>query len=756
MTTELHTDSVQATSDQPQTLYVQVALPIPLHTLFDYRIPEKYKHLTEDTNTLMGVRVEVPFGNRKMTGFVMGVSAEPSYAGGKIRALSNFIDEEAFVPEEVLKLARWCSQYYFFPIGDSIATMIPSVIRQGKSLDRYEHQRWSLTTLGEVTPLEELKGISGIQKTALELLHEHQSMSLTLLQSFKVRSSTLEALAKKKLVEKIEITTQEQTPDIIRSLPPQLTLEQQQVIKDISDTQGRHLLFGVTGSGKTEVYMDLIHKVLEQGKQALVLVPEIGLTPQTMARFHKRFNCHISVLHSQQSETERAQEWLAAAAGHADLVIGTRSAVFTPMPRLGIIIIDEEHDQSYKQQDGMRYSARDIAILRAQWQKCSIVMGSATPSLETLYNVQHKGFLLHTMKQRASGVTMPDLKLVDLRRENCQQGIAHTVLEAMKKTLKQGQQVLVFLNRRGFAPAVICNDCGWTADCPECDAKLTLHRGSHKLKCHHCEYTTGVPFQCPMCQSVHLNPHGKGTERVEETLQNHFKEPVIRVDRDTMTTQTRFNACLDRINTGEPMILLGTQMLSKGHDFLGVHLVVVLDIDNGLFSSDFRAEEKTSQLLAQVGGRAGRGQKRGQVLVQTYQPDHPLFTHWVEHDYHATSRYLLKQRQETGLPPYSYHILLRAEAPNSQNTRDFLLDSRDAFVNALDQHPELSLEDVLILGPVNAAMERKAGVHRYHLLLQGLDRLKLHKLVASVFHILINLPTAKKVRWALEIDPQDF
>jgi len=742
----------QAVTQDLQT-YLQVALPVPLHGLFDYRLPPS---LMDPSRDWRGCRVEVQFGARKLIGIVLNTTQQPTYDVKKIRPIIAMLDTQPVVDSNGLKLAQWCSDYYFYPIGECIAAMTPKALRQGKPLQRYQSVEWRLTSLGEVTPLAEIHKKSSIQAKVISQLHDFTTMSSSLLQTLDIKSTTIEALEKKGLITQRPLDQQKlsSTTSLLTGVAPTLTKEQTCALYSIQQNIGVHVLFGVTGSGKTEVYMRLIEQVLHSAQQVLILVPEIGLTPQTLARFNKRFNVTIAVLHSQQSEGERLRHWCQAASGEAQLVIGTRSAVFTPIPNLGLIIIDEEHDQSYKQQDGMRYSARDLALLRARWHTISVVLGSATPSLETLFNVKHKGFKLHQIKARATGVAMPSLSLVDLSREQVINGLADSTISKIKNTLQQGFQVLIFLNRRGFAPAVVCNDCGWTAQCARCDAKLTLHRQIKSLKCHHCEYQTPVMTACPMCRSAHLNPHGKGTQRLEETLKEQFSADVIRVDRDTMPNQKAFKQCLARIDSGEPLILLGTQMLSKGHDFLGVHLVVMIDVDGGLFSSDFRAEEKTSQLLTQVAGRAGRGDVIGQVLVQTYQPNHSVFQHWLQHDYPATADYLLAQRQACGLPPYAYHVLIRAEATQAHKCRDFLFAVRQILLDGLTQSG--ASEQVQVLGPVNAAMERRAGMHRFHLLLQGVKRSDLHRLLRLSSSQLATTPLASTVRWGIEIDPQEF
>lgn len=750
-------------SETHTTTYLQVALPLPMHCLFDYKLPEPKTGLAAIPASLVGARVEVPFGKRTLVGVIMSQNP-PTYAAEKVRLIRRIIDEQPCIDADFIKLANWCSQYYFFPIGETLATLLPPAFKKAQPLERFYNQLWQLTELGAVVEPSSLEKKSQVQVQVLSLLRSHGQVSSRLLQGLNIRNNTLESLNKQHLIEAVPPREQKSSNQPLKSthahwlaqVPPPLTDEQTAAVAAIQAQPSVHLLFGVTGSGKTEVYMSIILEALCQNRQVLVLVPEIGLTPQTLSRFNHRFKADIAVLHSQQTEGERTHHWLSAQSGTADLVIGTRSAIFTPMPRLGLIIVDEEHDQSYKQQDGMRYSARDLALLRAHWLGISVVLGSATPSLETLHNMQQKNLPVHYLRKRASGVTMPNLQLVDLGREETRDGLARSVLAAMQATLQAGRQVLVFLNRRGFAPAVVCNDCGWTADCPRCDARLTLHKQSNRLKCHHCDLQQAIHKSCPMCGSLHLNPHGKGTERVEDTLVEQFSQSIIRIDRDSMPNQKAFEKCLTRIHSGEPLILLGTQMLAKGHDFLGVHLVVILDIDGGLFSSDFRAEEKTGQLLTQVTGRAGRGTRAGQVMVQTFQPHHPVFQHWLHQDYSQTARYLLEQRQSSGLPPYSYHALLRSQAPKSEANKEFLLAAKDILLHTKQTDPQLQHAELAVYGPVNPAMERKAGVHRNNLVLQSSERVVLHRLLRLCFHTIEAIDGARRVRWHLELDPQEL
>ncbi|MAK87456.1 MAG: primosomal protein N', partial [Pseudomonas sp.] len=514
------------------------------------------------------------------------------------------------------------------------------------------------------------------------------------------------------------------------------------------------LLEGVTGSGKTEVYLQLIHRVLEAGKQALVLIPEINLGPQTLARFEQRFNARIALLHSNVNDRERLDAWLAARDGEADIIIGTRSALFTPMKNPGLIIIDEEHDASYKQQEGLRYHARDLALLRARQENLPIVLGSATPSLESLHNAHSGRYALLKLTQRAGNAQSPRFLRLDVKSRPLDAGISGPLQQAIGQTLGAGQQVLVYLNRRGFAPTLLCHDCGWLSQCPRCDARMTLHQRHNELRCHHCGHVERPPRNCPDCGKVDLRPVGAGTERAEERLGILFPDyPVLRIDRDSTSRKGAMEQMIGTINRGEPCLLVGTQMLAKGHHFPRVTLVAILDADGGLFSADFRASERMAQLIVQVAGRAGRAEEPGKVIIQTHLADHPLLVQLTEQGYFAFAEQALSERRAAGLPPFSHLALLRAEAQKPGQAEAFLDDACNLAEQLLDQ---LQLNGVDLLGPVHAPMERRAGRYRAQLLLQGNARATLHRLMGAWVPMLEQLPGGRAVRWSLDVDPIDL
>jgi primosomal protein N' (replication factor Y) len=508
------------------------------------------------------------------------------------------------------------------------------------------------------------------------------------------------------------------------------------------------VLHGLTGSGKTEVYLEVIRQVLAAGRCALVLVPEIGLTPQLVQRFTARLPAPLAVMHSGLTDGERLSAWRAAASGAARIVVGTRSAVFAPLPDLGVIIVDEEHDASLKQHEGgFHYSARDLALVRAQRAQLPVVLGSATPSLETLHNVASGRYQRLSLPRRAGQAAAPRLAVVDLRAHAVSAGLSTPVVQAIGRHLAADGQVLVFLNRRGYAPTLLCTACGWVAPCRDCDARLTVHQRSGRLRCHHCGADAPLPKSCPQC-GFELRPVGQGTERVEERLRELFPQaPLVRVDRDVVRGQGDMDAALERINSGAARILVGTQMITKGHDFQNMTLVVVLNADQGLFSTDFRAAERLAQTIVQVAGRAGRGTRAGEVLIQSAYPEHPLLQTLLSEGYEGFARSALAERAAARWPPFSRLAVVRASATTAAAALDFLTAARRAAGTP---------RGIRLLGPVPAAMARRAGRYHSQLLLESADRAALHRLLGGWLEQVGELPGARQVRWALDVDPIDL
>jgi len=509
-----------------------------------------------------------------------------------------------------------------------------------------------------------------------------------------------------------------------------------------------YLLFGITGSGKTEVYLQIIDAVIKQNKQALILIPEIGLTPQTVMRFEQRFPVLIAVLHSGLTDTERHNAWLQAKNGDAKIIIGTRSAIFVPVKNPGVIILDEEHDMSFKQQEGFKYSARDLAVLRANYEHIPIILGSATPSLESLHNVELGRYECLRLPERAGEAVHPEFILLDLKKQSAPKGLSIALLENIQKHLKNNNQVLVFLNRRGYSPTLICYQCGWIATCRKCDANMTIHQSPSHLQCHHCGASRPVDKTCLECQSTSLAPLGSGTERIEENLREYFPDiPIIRIDRDSTRKKGALEEKLANIHEGEACILVGTQMLAKGHHFKNVTLAAILNADAGLFSSDFRGSERTAQLIVQVAGRSGRAEKPGEVILQTYHPDHPLLQTLLTEGYEAFAKLLLKERQEALLPPYQFLALIKAEGLKIELVMEFL----NQVKNYLNHDPS-----VFILGPLPAMMQKKAGKHRANLLLQTNNRNAIKKKLNKVIDHLSEIKLKQQVRWSIDVDPVEI
>lgn len=526
---------------------------------------------------------------------------------------------------------------------------------------------------------------------------------------------------------------------------------QQEALDRICAANGEFKVFllnGVTGSGKTEIYLRAIEKILMLDKQVLVLVPEISLTPQTIERFRARFSVPVVALHSGLSEQERLQAWLSARSGIAKIVIGTRSAILTSMANLGLIIVDEEHDTSFKQQDRFRYHARDLAIKRASINQIPIVLGSATPSLESLLNVQRQRYVNLSLPQRAGDASLPSYRIVDLRQSPADEGLSAVLLQAMKEHLAQGNQVMLFLNRRGFAPVLYCTQCAWIAECKRCDTRMVYHRTPVGLRCHHCDARRAIPMRCDECGQAELQPVGLGTQRLEQTLMQHFPQvPIIRVDRDTTKRKGKMQDLLTQINTQEPAILLGTQMLAKGHHFPQVTLVGVVDADSGLFSADFRAAEQMGQLLLQVSGRAGRAEKPGTVVIQTRHPDHPLLQTLTQQGYQPFSEALLKEREQALLPPYAYFAVFRAESYKDQSASDFLHSIKNAC--------QATASSVITQGPAPALLAKRKGLYCQHLLLKSNHRGQLQQHLQMLLQKIETLAAAKSVKWVLDVDPVD-
>jgi len=731
--------------------YLQIALPIPLRRLFDYLPPEGLENIEA---LKPGVRVQVPFGRQQLTGILISNSTQTSVPLNKLKPVSAILDEKPLLPASLLSLIQWSADYYQAPFGDALLSVLPTQLRNGASRDGVTETCWRLTTYGKGLPVGALQR-SPKQAILLQQL-QAGDVSQEDLKKFDISSAILRALQGKKLIEFYE-RKKVFTPDTTeKEIALPLNKQQQESVTAINSSKlfKTFLLQGITGSGKTEVYLQIIDKIIKQNKQALVLVPEIGLTPQTIDRFRKRFTQPVVAFHSGLNDRERAEAWLQASRNEAAIVIGTRSAVFTPMPNLGMIIIDEEHDSSFKQQDGFRYHARDIAIVRAQRENIPIVLGSATPSLESLRNADSGRYQLLSLHTRAGKAQAPHIHLLDTSKEKLQEGFAPLLLDTMKQELQKGNQVLVFLNRRGYAPVLLCSDCGWIANCAYCDAKLTVHKRDKQLRCHHCGWQSTLARHCGHCHSPQLDVLGLGTQRSEEGLQQLFPDTrIIRIDRDSTSRKNAMEELLTEVQRGEAAILVGTQMLAKGHHFPDVTLVAILEADSGMFSADFRSAERTAQLLTQVSGRAGRSEKTGQVIIQSRFCEHPLMQALTRQDYPSLAKALLRERENLQLPPYVSQALLRCEAEQGRTAETFLQQARKHTETLLAGEMFIQTSSIQIMGPLPALMEKRANRFRYELVLSSTQRPRLQQLLTALALQLEQDPNSKKVRWAIDVDP---
>lgn len=730
---------------------LRVALPVPLPRMFDYLPPPERMPASDD----IGRRVRVPFGTRELVGIVMDVVSPVSDAPPGLRPALEILDAAPLLDGELAESLQWLARYTHEPPGEVFATALPTSIRHGDALPDTQAWSWQLTAEGAARRAQLRQGSRPCQ--IAEWLAAGPAAEDTLAARMEKWREAVRGLHKRGFAERVATVA---TAPSATAAAPLLNPEQQTAVDALVATDGfaPFLLEGITGSGKTEVYLHAIAHCLARGRQALVLVPEIGLTPQMLARFRTRLGATVHALHSGLNDAERARVWAAARRGEARVIVGTRSAVFTPLPEAGLIVIDEEHDGSYKQQDGIRYHARDFALVRGKALAVPVVMGSATPSLESLHNVRQGRYRHLRLRMRAGDALPPRVRILDVRKRPLQAGLAPETLDAIGRAVATGGQVLVFKNRRGYAPVLMCHDCGWNAQCPRCDTPLTVHDNGRRLLCHHCGHRQQAPEACPDCESLALQPQGVGTERLEELLARHFDTvPVLRIDRGTTQRRDGLAKLLDRIGE-QPGILVGTQILAKGHDLPNLTLVVVVGIDEGLFSSDFRAHEKLAQQLLQVAGRAGRSQRPGEVWWQTHHPDHPLLHQLIGGGYPAFAGSELAQRQAAGFPPFSHLALLRAEARDMDTAQAFLRAARQALETSLASMPAGCRDEnpVTIYDPIPAPMPKRAGLYRAQLLLSAAQRPPLHSLLDMALLPIHALPQARKARWSLDIDPVDL
>ncbi|RKZ69412.1 MAG: primosomal protein N' [Gammaproteobacteria bacterium] len=750
--------------------FVKVAVPCPLYKTFDYRLASSHGQTIQP-----GVRVRVPFGRQKLIGIVIEEVQTTDVPANKLKSVIAVLDKHNLLGSDILKLLFWAAKYYVHPLGDVLQTALPVYLRNNDDATPFLNTYWRLTQSSLKQPSQaqpshdQTSQQHSLMQTAEEILQtlKRAPKQLQLYQLLLAADNGLDAdalnsltenwrapinaLLEKQLIESFVkpalLTQQEKNSRNIK-----LNDEQNEAINSIESQRHQHAVHvvnGITGSGKTEIYLALCESILADNKQILVLVPEIGLTPQLTQRFLERLKAAIVVSHSAMNDKQRYAAWHAAANKQAQIVIGTRSSIFTPLPDLGLIIIDEEHDGSYKQQDGFRYNARDLAILRAKNNNIPIILGSATPSLESLNNINEHRYQVHYLRLRANKKPLPKIKLINLCSQKLHEGLAETLLTKIKQHLDQQGQVLLFINRRGFAPLLMCHDCGWTTSCQRCDAHMTFHKRRKQLHCHHCGSQRPVPDHCDECGSTNILAIGIGTERIEHFLQEHFPDTQVnRIDRDTTRNKGTLQEKLEKAHSGESGILVGTQMLAKGHDFPNITLVCVLDTDQALFSADFRAAEHLAQLITQVSGRAGRAEKPGEVLIQTHHPDHPLLQTLLHNGYQAFAEAALQERRAAGLPPVRHLVLLRCESVEANAAQAFLQQ-------AADSAKQVDIKNIELFGPIPAPMERRAGRYRYQIMLQSKQRKALHQFLSWWVPQLQQLASARKVRWSIDVDPYD-
>jgi len=725
---------------------LRVAVNVPLSRLFDYLAPAGGP-LPE-----AGCRVVVPFGRRRVVGLVLGVGGDSELPANKLKRVAEVLDPRPLLGEAELRLLRFTSDYYHHPVGEVVAAALPALLRQGRPLHPIA-EVVAVTDAGEDADVEALSRRAPRQAELLETLRDAGGNGIETGQLTELLPSwrgAAKALFEKGLIARFEMRGE----DFDERLPgapaagPEPNADQAAALEVLHGQAGFFvsLLEGVTGSGKTEVYLRRMHEVIESGRQVLVLAPEIGLTPQLVQRFRVRLGIEPALLHSGLSDLARLAAWRAARAGAARLVVGTRSAVFTPLTNPGLIIIDEEHDHSFKQQEGLRYSARDLAIARAKQLDIPVILGSATPSLDMLAHCRSGSYRHIRLPRRAGGAQPPSVSLIDLSRVAATDGLSETLAAAIERHLATDGQALVFLNRRGFAPTLICGQCGHIAECRRCDARLTVHARAQELRCHHCGAGQPLAADCDECGAP-VRPLGAGTERIEAALRRRFAgRNIVRVDSDSTQRRGAIDEVLDLAVGGAADILVGTQMLSKGHHFPKLSLVGVVNADQGLFGTDFRASERMAQSIVQVAGRAGREERSGEVLIQTAYPSHPFWSTLIEGGYPRIAEEALAEREVTGWPPFTRLALIRASAHQRHDAHAFLDTARTIAVAA-------GFASLRVLGPVDAPMARKAGRCRAQLLLQARDRRDLHGVLATLRPALEADPTARRVRWSVDVDP---
>ncbi len=729
---------IKSKSAHKDVLVWRCAVPMPLRRQFDYLPPRDWSGRPEP-----GIRVKLPFGPRLLIGILVSVVEDANFDKDKLRRIETVVDETPLLSQTLLRLLHWTAGYYLHPIGEVLPLGLSPCERRGSPAKSSSIKSMRLTLLDDA---QRQSMLSNTPKQAALLSYlKTGPKSLKTLRKEGFQRAIQMALINKGLAEECKLSdTRSWVANAAIDPSPEQRVAIQVILSRLKDFSV-HLIYGVTGSGKTEIYLQCIERCLAEGRQTLVLLPEIALTPQTLNRFRRRFNAPIAVLNSAVNEAARDRHWDRARIGEAAIILGTRSAIFTPIRTLGLIIVDEEHDPSFAQQDGLRYSARDIAVKRGQIESCPVLLGTATPSLESWRNAESNRYHLHQLTKRVGSKGLPLQRTINISGLNLTAGLSAELISAIKKTLAAGNQALVFLNRRGFANALICHDCGWHSMCQNCDTRMTLHKHPRHLRCHYCDQRQNIPTRCPNCHSLKLISTGVGTQQTSAFLNDHFENvPIIRVDSDTMTKQSSMPDLIERLESAEPMVLIGTQMLSKGHHFPHVTLVAVVDADNLLFSPDFRGEERLIQLLTQVSGRAGRGDKPGEVIIQTRYPEHPIIV-GLGQTYHWQLTRILDQRMDSELPPIGSMGVLRCDSASQEQGLEFLTHVRK----------NSKIAGVRYIGPLPAAMARRKGLYRSQLVVLTRHRKILAKAMSLLTRNSELYPKSSALRWSVDIDPYE-
>ena len=707
---------------------IGVAIPKPLDIIFDYTVP------SDMTIPDPGTRIRVPFGKSEMIGICLRRTNNP--AQNTLKDIYEVLDESPILSSDHLRIVIWMAAYYHHPIGEVLFSTIPSKLRKGEKLKLDEPQFWKINKLKE-PPIKAYR-----QRALYEFIKNRDGANRTTIEAEGFRSNTLSLLRKHNFLQPEEVIPKETRPGQALTLNP----EQEKAVNQItsnSNVFSTHLLDGVTGSGKTEVYLQAMKPLVESGKQILILVPEISLTPQTFNRFARRF-AGTALIHSGLSPHSNFQTWIKCSKGEISCLIGTRSAIFAPLKNLGLIIVDEEHDSSYKQQEGLKYSARDVAVKRASLRNIPIVLGSATPSIESINNVSAGKYNLVSLISRANGASLPNYQVVDLRNQKLTEGFAVQAIKKIRQHLDNKNQVMIFINKRGFTRTLLCSSCGWQAKCTRCDTKTTRHINPERLICHYCGWQDKMKSKCPDCRQEKLIALGAGTQKIESSLSSLFSDiPIYRIDRDSTKNSLQFEEQLKEINTGRPCILVGTQMLSKGHHFQNLSLVVIMEADYGFSSIDFRGPEKTAQQIIQVSGRAGRGQQAGEIVLQTYQPTNPLLVNLINNGYKAFAKIEIETRKNVGFPPFRSMAIVRAEAENPSKAEQFL------------QAVKKTLIGYETLGPAPAIVKKISNRYRYQLMILADTRKELHSAITTLNQN-IHKASNKSLKWSVDIDPVEI